>query len=195
MLKTKRIFFGKLVSSVVLISIFWQCRGSEPDNAVRMAELILVGSTPVDLSQEVLNLRQQRIKDLKWVLKMKNLKKLYISQNPFYDLGPLQTNTTLEHLSIPYTNVSDLNPLKNVTTLEYLSVHFSKVTQVHMLPASLETLIIDERVEKASIEKYKKKNPDCEILIWQMKKRNPNWGPNKFRDDELRRSIDKEYSK
>lgn len=172
---------------LVMVTVFWQCKGNDLDDSIRMAEKVLVGDTPVDLNQKDVYLDRHRVKDMKWVLKMKSLKKVNVSQNPIHNIEPLKNNQSIQHLSIAHTYIEDLSPLKDVTTLKYLAVHFTKVRHVDMLPASLEKLIIDERVDKKSLEEYKKKNPKCKILIWKMSQKRPFQGPNNYWEDDIRR--------
>lgn len=190
-------YYGKCVYILLIVSIaILHCKGTKDSgNSNLNVESFAAGDTVLKSDMQEVYLDRHRVKNLRWVRKIKNLKELEVSQNPIYDIELLRNHKTLEILDIDYTYVSDLSPLENVTTLRELTVHFSKVTKVHMLPVSLKTLIIDERVDKESLDEYKKKNPNCEVIVWKLSQRPPYNGPNNYWQDDVKRSIDRQYSK
>ncbi|HRG49042.1 MAG TPA: hypothetical protein PLG41_22735, partial [Leptospiraceae bacterium] len=55
--------------------------------------------------------------------------------------------------------------LSELNNLEVLSIENTQVKEIDKLPKNLKELRIGKSVNKESIEKYKRENPDCNVRI------------------------------
>lgn len=119
----------------------------DPDNRsyqYRLADISILEHFP---SLEVLELRDNYIREIDVLGNLENLRVLDISQNPIHqgDIGILSKLSRLAELNLRECDVSDLTPLKQLTELTYLNIHSnSRIASLAPLQGltTLETLIM-----------------------------------------------------
>ena len=195
MMKNRKLILRTITTGIL---IFSQCDKavSHPDKAkVKTAKLVSFGGWELSEDIDVISLSARRIRseDISSVNKFKNLKTLSLAENPITSIEVLRGNKSINDLTLSYTYVSDLSPLSENEQLESLSVIFSKVRRIEMLPKTLKELVIDETIEKDSLEAYRKKNPNCKIIIVPMANLNKHLHPERWWEDPSSKVYNHDY--
>lgn len=131
------------------------------------------------------------ISDVSPLSNIKSLKSLHATNSPIRELEPLSVLTTLEDLDISNTPVEDLKPLRSLQNLKTLNCSGTQITSLSILEElqtlesvdcsntgvkSLDALdglplktlkCYNTRITSKAIEKFKKSNPDCNVVYYR----------------------------
>ena len=114
-----------------------------------------------------LNLEETKIGNLDFLISNKYLEELKVGSSPISDLSPLLSLPALTKLDISETNVSDFEVISNLNELNTLAIRGLDIQSYEFLfrLKKLKTLEVDKSFSKEVIEKIRKLQPDCNILI------------------------------
>jgi len=93
-----------------------------------------------------LDLSRNQINDIKPLENLTELKELYLGENQISDLKPLENLTDLNILKINRNQITNIEPLKNLTELNILSLYENKISDITPLKnlTDLNTLYLYE---------------------------------------------------
>ena len=83
--------------------------------------------------QRILDLRENKISDIKPLAALTNLTQLDLGENKISDIKPLAALTNLNQLSISFNQISDVKPLAELTNLTQLYLGANQISDVKPL--------------------------------------------------------------
>ncbi|HRG77395.1 MAG TPA: leucine-rich repeat domain-containing protein [Leptospiraceae bacterium] len=114
---------------------------------------------------KILDVSSTNIKDISPLIGLNNLENLAISGTEIYNIDQIRFLKNLKKLYARHINLKDVSFLSELNNLEVLSIENTQVKEIDKLPKNLKELRIGKSVNKESIEKYKRENPDCNVRI------------------------------
>ena len=114
-----------------------------------------------------LNLEETKIGNIDFLTTNQHLIELKIGSSPISDLSPLLKLPKLEKLDISETKISNFDVISQLSELNSLALRGLKIQSYEFLfrLKKLKTLEVDKSFTTEVIEKIKKLQPDCNILI------------------------------
>ncbi len=138
-----------------------------------------------------LNFKSNKVVDLQPLTRLKHLEVLECAQNPVSDLVPLSSLGKLYFLDISNTAVEDLKAVSTLGNLKTLKCSGTKIKSLKVLESLVDleeveinnTLVkslkplqslpnlksikcFNSKISPKNIEKFKKANPDCEVIYY-----------------------------
>ena len=113
-----------------------------------------------------LDLGRNKISDVSFVKYLPKLRVLILESNKIKDITPLSGQTELEYLELYMNYIEDFKALSGLSKLTYLNVSRTSLTDVSPFEGmtQLKMLwLINDKVEKADLEKLAAALPDCTI--------------------------------
>jgi Leucine-rich repeat (LRR) protein len=143
---------------------------------IRVKELEIVGTDVTDLaalsemrSLRTLIVRDHAIRGLGAIRNLSQLKTLDISNTAITELDVISELKKLKSLSCAGTPIKKLNPLQSLNQLELLdcsNTDIKNLEPIFHLP--LKTLkCYNSKISKGDIDKFKKFNPDCNVIYYR----------------------------
>ncbi len=125
-----------------------------------------------------LDLGHNAIKDLSFLIPLKELKVLILADNQISDLSPISYLTELEYLELFFNDFIDISPLSNLKKLKDLNLCRNRISDISPLLglSNLERLWIPDNFlnadQKAALEAAL---PDCKIVYEWSKSTSFGW--------------------